>query len=414
AQDVKFNVDRILDPETKSRQVPVFYAKLQAATVVDDHTIRLTTNGPWPALVESITWMRVAPAKYFQEVGAEAFTQKPIGTGPFKFVEWVKDDHVTLEANDEYWRGAPKIKRVVYRSVTDGPARLAQLLSGEVDLIDRVAPSDAAAVKGNANLELSAIRSMNQIIIGMNSFVKPLDDVRVRRALNHAVNWDEIIQRVLGGYAYRNASSVGALTVGHDANLKPYPYDPEKAKSLLAEAGYPNGFETELDGPIGRYNADKEIAETIAGQLARVGVKVVKYNGNEFNTFFTRYLSDAKLPMDTGERARASVVTGLYMFGCQNFVGGDFEFCNRLHFYSKQRGIYYNSPQLDQLLESISSELDRGTRLKLAADAQKLVQDEAPWIFAYDEAALFGAKKGLVWTPRPDDFIDAYTASWAQ
>jgi peptide/nickel transport system substrate-binding protein len=411
AADVKFNVDRTLDPDTKSRQVPVYYPKIDGATVVDDYTVRIHTKGPWPATMEGLTWMRIAPAKYFQEVGAEAFSLKPMGSGPYKFVEWIKDSHITLEANDQYWRGAPPMKKVTYRHVLDGPTRMAQLLAGEVDLIDKVPPSDAATIKDNANLDLLVNRSMNQLVLGMNTFAKPFDDVRVRQAMNYAVNIDEIIQRVLSGYAYRNPSSVGSLTQGYDANLKPYPYDSEKAKQLLTEAGYPNGFETTFDGTIGRYIADKEVAEAVIGQLARVGVRV-KYNGAEFNTFFTRYLSDASLPMGDGVRAKASPVQGFYMFGCANFVGGDFEFCNRLHFHSKQRGIYYNTPRVDQILDEISTELNREVRLQKAAEAQKIIQEEAPWIFTYDDAALFGIKKGLTWTPRPDEFIDVYSAHW--
>lgn len=413
AQDVKFNFDRILNPDTKSRQVPVYYSKVKDTVVVDDFTIRITSKEPWPGMLEAISFMRVAPAKYFQQVGAEAFAQKPVGTGPYKFVEWVKDSYVTLEANNDYWRGAPKIKRVTFRSVVEAPTRLAQLLTGEVDLIDKVPPPDADTVKNNPSLQLQTVRSMNQMFIGLNTFEKPFDDVRVRQAMNYAVNWDEIIQYVLNGYAYRNASSVGALTQGYDPNLKPYPYDPAKAKQLLAQAGYSDGFETTLDGPIGRYNADKEVAEAIVGQLARVGVRV-KYNGSEFNAFFTRFLSDAQLPMDNGARGKASAIKGMYLLGCANTVGGDFDLCNRLYFHSKVRAIYFNTPRLDEMLDAVSSEANREARIQKAQETLKVIQQEAPWVFGYDDAALYGLKKGLTWTPRPDDFIDVYTASWQQ
>ncbi len=411
AMDVKFNFDRILDPATNSRQVPVYYTKVKSVQVVDDLTVRITTNGSWPALPQLLSFMRIAPAKYFQSVGAEAFAQKPVGTGPYKFVEWVKDAHVTLEANDAYWRGAPKIKRVTFSYVPDGATRVAQLLSGSVDLVQSIAPSDAARVKATSDLELASIRGMNGMFVGINTFVKPFNDVRVRQALNYAVNWDAIISTLLGGYAFRNASTIGALTNGYDPNLKPYAYDPAKAKQLLAEAGYPNGFATTLDGPIGRYNQDKEVAQAVVADLAKVGVQV-QYVGAEFNAFFTKFLGDAKLPMNTGERGRASSIQGLYLLGCANTTGGDFDLCNQLYFNSKVRGIYYNSPDVDALLNQEGAEINPDARLGQARALEQVLQQNAPWIFGYDEAKLFGYKKGLTFDPRPDDFFDAYAATW--
>lgn len=411
AADVKFNFDRVLDPATKSRQVPVYYANVKGAQVVDDLTVRITTTKPWPALPALLSFMRVAPAKYFKDVGAEVFAQKPVGTGPYKFVEWVKDSHITLEANDAYWRGAPKIKRATFRHVPDAATRVAQLLSGEVDLVHKIAPSNADRVRSSPGLALASVRTMTAMFVGMNSFVKPFDDVRVRRAMNYAVNWDEIIKTVLGGFAFRNASSIGALTNGHDPNLKPYAYDPAKAKQLLAEAGYPNGFETTLNGPIGYYNQDKEVAQAVAADLAKVGVRA-QYVGAELTIHFTKLLGDATLPMPTGARGRASSVQGLYLHGCSNTTGGDFDLCNQLYFNSKVRAIYYNTPQVDALLDQEARELDSDARLRDARAVLKVLQEEAPWIFAYDDALLLGSKKGLNFTPRPDDFIDLYAASW--
>ncbi len=411
AADVKFNFDRILDPATKSRQPSAYYALVKDTQVVDDLTLRILTKAPWPTLPESVSYMRVAPAKYFKEVGADAFAQKPVGTGPYKFVEWVKGSHVKLEANESYWGGAPKIKRATLLHVPEAVTRVSQLLSGEVDLVHKVPPADAARVRSRSELELTTARSMNAIIIGMNSFAKPFNDVRVRRALNYAVNWDEIISKVLSGFAYRNASSIGASTFGYDPSLKPYPYDPAKAKQLLAEAGYPNGFDTTFDGPVGWYNQDKEIAEAIAGDLAKVGVRA-RSVGTEFQAHVTKFLGDATLPMGDGQRARASALQGLYMFGCANGVGGAFDFCNRLHLHSKVRGIYYNKPELDALLDKASETLDPASRLRQDQEILKYIQDEAPWIFAYDDAVLFGMKKGLKFTPRPDDFVDIARMSW--
>jgi peptide/nickel transport system substrate-binding protein len=411
AADVKFNFDRILDPATQSRQLPVFYSEVKSTQVVDDLTIRILTKDPWPVLPLSLSFMHVAPAKYFQSVGSEAFAQKPMGSGPYKFVEWVKGSHITLEANENYWDGAPAIKKVTFVHAPDASTRDSQLLSGDVDLVHKVSPADAARVQAQSDLKLVSTRSMNLIFIGMNTFVKPFDDVRVRQALNYAVDWDSIIKNVLSGFAYRNASSIGALTAGYDPNLKPYPYDPTKAKQLLADAGYPNGFDTTFDGPIGFYNQDKEVSEAVIGDLAKVGVRV-KYQGIEFQAFVTKFLGDAKLLMGNGERGRASAIQGFYMFGCNNYVGNSFDFCNRLHLHSKVRGIYYNTPALDQMLDDESVIFDDNARDAKARQIEAYIQQQAPWIFAYDDAVLYGMKKGLQFTARPNDFVDVSRSSW--
>ena len=409
AADVKFNFDRILDPATKSRQVPTWYPQVAEVQIVDDFTVRILTKVPWPAMPNLVAFMRVAPAKYFQEVGAEAFAQKPIGSGPYKFVEWVKDSHMTFEANESYWRGAPAIKNVTFRYVPDASTRAAQLLSGEVDLVQKLSPTDVAQVEASDELAVSSARAMNMMFVGMNSFLEPFDDIRVRRALNHAVNWDVIIKSVLGGFAYRNESAIGGLTLGHNPGLSPYSYDPDLAKQLLADAGYPNGFETTFNGPVGRYNQDKEVAEAIIADLARVGVRTT-YIGEEFNAFFTKFLGDTALAMGAGERGRASEVKGLYLLGCNS--PGDPDLCLTVHFDSKVRGIYYNSPEVDGLLATQRSNVDTASRLQQLQEISEVIQGEGPWIFAYDDATIYGHKSGLKFTPRPDEYVDVYGMGW--
>lgn len=409
AADVKFNFDRILDPKTQSRQVPTWYPQVAEAQVVDDLTLRIVTKISWPALPQLVQFMRVAPAKYFQAVGAEGFAQKPVGTGPYKFVEWVKDDHLTLEANDSYWGGAPKIKRVTIRYVPDPTTRAAMLLSGEADLVQKLSPTDAAQVKAHTGLVVAGTRAMNQMFVGINTFVKPFNDIRVRQAMNYAVNWDQIIGTVLSGFAYRSASIPGSLTLGYNPNLKAFAYDPARAKQLLADAGYPNGFDTTFDGPVGRYNQDKEVAQAVVADLAKVGIRAA-YTGVEYQTFFTKFLGDVKLPMATGDRGRASAIQGLYLLGCNG--PADPDLCLSVHLDSKVRGIYYNSPSLDALMVQQRSNTNAPARLLQLQDISKAVQDAAPWIFAYEDASIYGYKAGLKITVRPDEYVNVYAMSW--
>lgn len=385
--DAKFTLDRILDPATKSRQVPVYFSEVNTSKCVDDFTFQITTKNPYPAFIERISFFRIVPAKAFQEMGADKFAANPIGSGPYKFVSWTQGSQMVLTANETHWRGAPPIKNLEIRNVIESSTRLAMLKSGEVDFIDNVPPCDAASLAADPNLAVEDTRSLNAIFIGMSDLKPPFDNIKLRQALNYAVDWDEIIKTVLCGYGYRNASSIGALTFGYDPDLKPYPYDPQKAKDLLTAAGFPNGLEAQFDGPNGRYARDKEVSEAVAGYLSNIGVKT-KMNLQEFNTFFSRFL--------------AKELTGFYLLGCDNTVGGDFDLCNRLHFHSKVRGIYYNTPKVDALLDEEASIVDRAEREKKLKALLAVIQEEAPWIFAFDNAKLDAHRKSLKMVMRPE------------
>jgi len=399
AKDVKFTMDRILDPNTKSRQVSVWFNQVASLAVVDDYTFRVTTKVPYPSFPEYFSFLTVVPADTFQEMGAEKFAQNPVGTGPYKLVEWVKGDHVTLEANPDYWGGAPSIKKVTIRNVVEPSTRLAMLRSGDADIIDIVPYSEVGALAADPQFKTGEHQSMEVVWIGMNSFKPPFTDVKVRQAFNYAVNWDEIIQKVLYGKAVHVASSIGELTFGWDSNLKPYPYDPEKAKQLLAEAGYPQGLTVDFDCPTGRYAMDKDVCEAVASQLAKASIKA-NLKTAEWGVFWTKFL--------------AKELPGLHLVGCQNASGGDFDLCNRLHYHSKVRGIYYNSPKVDALLDEEASIMDRSAREAKLKLLLAVIKDEAPWIFGYQEKFVVAHKKDLNWTPRADVFLRANQMSWSK
>lgn len=409
--DVKFTVDRILDPATKSTIPSAWLPVVKEVQVVDELTVRILTTVPWPAMPDLVQFLGIAPAKYFQEVGAEEFAANPIGTGPYKFVEWVKDSHLTLKANDEWWNGAPAIKDVTFRYAIEPTTRVASLLAGEVDIVQKLSPVDAKQVEATDGLVVAATRAMNQNIIGMNIFVPPLDDVRVRQALNYAVDWDTIIEKVLNGYAYRSSSTLNPLNLGYDPDVKPYPYDPDKARQMLAEAGYPDGFETTLDGTVGRYNQDKEVSLAIIADLAKVGVRV-QYTGEEYTIFFPRLYAfdpDCKSSAD-GCNAKKSTIRGLWFFGCNG--PADPDLCQQIHLSSLRRGIYYNTPRTDAMLDEQRTTIDPKARALILKEHNALMREEAPWIFSYDDATIYGHKQGLNFVPRPDEFLDVSAMSW--
>ncbi|MCL5264680.1 MAG: ABC transporter substrate-binding protein, partial [Chloroflexi bacterium] len=271
AAAVKFTFDRAMDPATKSTDQVVKFVGLDRVEIVDDYTVRLITKAPAPTMLTRLSIFWILPPKYYSENSPEVVASKPVGSGPWKFVEWVKNDHITLEANTEYWKGAPSIKTLVFRPIPEVGTRIAELKSGGVDIAPTIPPDQAKSVE-TATTRLEGIEGGRRVFIGFHvTKGSPMEDKRVRQALNYAVDVDAIAKALLGGYGKRRFTAV--MPADADPALKPYTYDPAKAKQLLAEAGYPNGFETVLDSPMGRYVKDKEVAQAVADYLTKVGVK---------------------------------------------------------------------------------------------------------------------------------------------
>jgi peptide/nickel transport system substrate-binding protein len=280
AEAVKFTIDRILDPATKSVTRGNF-TWIKEVKVVDENTVQLITTKPFPAAPEFLTLAYIVPPKYLKSVGDDEFSRKPVGTGPYKFVEWKKAEHLIVEANAGYWKdspkGMPKIKTIVFRTIPETTTQIAELLSGGVDIIRNVPPDQIAVVKDSPNARISAtkILRVNSLLLDNAGRASntPLTNQKVREAVAYAINVEEMLKTILGGYAERTATGVNPLHFGFDGSIKPYPYDPERAKKLLAEAGYPNGFEITFNTYSGTITSVDQMADAIAGYLAKVGIK---------------------------------------------------------------------------------------------------------------------------------------------
>lgn len=391
AEDVKFSMDRVTDTKTGS----VYSSHMRsvvATTPVDRYTVRIRTNPAFAPLLRYLTWYGPIMSKAaFERMGAGRLGQAPVGSGPYRFVEWVKNDRVVLEANDQYWGGKPKVQRVIFRTIPDEFTRAAELKTAGVDIATNLFPSRAAELRNDPSVTVANVRSLRVLILGMNMNVKPLDDLRVRRALNHAVNVDELINAVLHGNAYRNPSPVPGLSFGHTDDVTKYEYNPQKARQLLAEAGVPPGTTIVFEAPRARYLADKEIAEAVAGYLEAVGLKV-ELRLQEWGAFLPRYLGGR---MD-----------GLYIYGCGD-ANADANTCLDVHFHTESRGLWYGQGyrDLDAMLTLGRSAMDPEVRKSIYARAQKAITDRAPWIFLFDYRDIYGVRRGVKWTPRSDERI---------
>jgi len=278
AQSVKATMDYIKDPANKTHYLPR-WSQVKEVQIVNDYTVRFITDKPWPGLIDRIsesTDFLAMPPKALKEQGPQGLLAKPIGTGPFKFVQWVRDERLVLERNPDYWQGAPEMNRVTFRYIPEFSARLSALLAGEIDIMKDVPPHAVETVdKSGKGKVRSTVSSRINYLALVNLKPGPMQDLRVRKAISHAVNVDELIQQVLKGRASKMCGPLSPLNVDYAPGIECLKYDPAKAQALFKEAGVdPTKLQLTLDTPSGRYPLDKDVSLAIAAQLQRLGIKV--------------------------------------------------------------------------------------------------------------------------------------------
>ena len=387
AESVKFTLDRAINPETKAT-IGSELSTIASTEIVDPYTVNVITKSPvylLPVRLGELFGLMLSP-KHTNAVGKEAIAIKPNGTGPFKLVAWTKNEQLVLEANEQYWRGAPKVKRIVVRPILEDAARIAALQTGEVDLIAPVPHARIAELQRNNRLVIKTIPAPRIFHVTIDVRKPPFDNVKVRQALNHAVDVNAIVKSLYFGHATRLATVVDRGALGYDASIPPYPYDPARAKALLAEAGFPNGFETEFDSFTGSIADHSKPAEAIAGYLRKIGVNA-KQNVFEFSAFGPRRVQNKTAPLFIYSIGNAYLEPSWVIRWLTQ--GG--------------LGMHYKNAKLDEMLTRIEATDDPKKRAPLYGDVQKLIKDEAPFIFLFQADAVFGMSTRIDYTPRPDE-----------
>ncbi len=395
AEAVKFTFERALDPSFNAPYRSRI-SMIQKIDVVDRYTVNIVTAAPYPTMLHNLCEAAfpalIVPPKYTKEKGNDTLARQPVGTGPYKFVEWVKDDHVTLEANPAYWGGAPKVKRVIFRPIPETRTRIAELKSGGVDIADNIPPEEVKSLSGGKT-RVAVVASDFIYFIAMDtSRGGPLADKRVRQALNYAVDVDAIQKNIMGGMGERIALALARNAFGYDESVKPYPYDPARAKQLLAEAGYKSGFTVPFLSRQGRYLKDKEIVEAVAGYLAQVGVTAeVKF-------------------VEPGVYAQISEKHGREGLCFPGWSGLDADLVWYPILFTGQYQSYFSNKQLDQYLTAGRTTMDRAKRIEAYTQAARIIKEEAPHIPLFQPPLLYGVSASLAWQARGDGIIDLRSA----
>jgi len=387
---VKFNIERIIDPATKAPP-RMFFSNIVRVDILDKYTLKITTKVPSPVLINDLSFaMAIVPLQYTKEKGNEYVASHPVGSGPFKFVRWIKGEEMVYEANENYWAGPPKVMTLVIKSIPEDSTRVAALLGESVDIISKVPTHMFPMINKSGVAKAIAVPSPLAMAIHLDSNNEgPLRDKRVRQALNYAVDKESIIKNILDGYGTPLGQLLTAAHFGHNPNLKPYPYDPKKAKSLLKEAGYGEGLTLVFNSPNGRYEKDKEIAEAITNQLAKVGVNL-KLQFHEWGNYFTS--------------VRAHKAGPMYLLAWAGDLDADLNLFPFLH--SEGFLSMVSDKNLDSVLVQARHTLDIKEREKLYYKITQIAYDEAYALFLHNGSDTYAANNRVQnWKPVPDPGI---------
>jgi peptide/nickel transport system substrate-binding protein len=396
AEDVKATLERNLVPGRTVVQ-PGF-ATIDAVQVVDVSTIRVVTKKPDPLLPVRMAQMgaQILPARLTTEAGAKDLARKPVGTGAYRFVEWVKDERLVMEANREWWGWggkAPAIDRVVWKPIPEDFPRIVALDKGEVDVITNVPPDQIRAIESGRLTRTVTVPSTRVVAFGLNATQPPTSDKRVRQALHYALDINAIIKNLYAGLGKPFSGGLADTDFGYNPSLKPYPYDPAKARRLLSEAGYPGGIDVTLYAGLGTMVNDKHLVESIADTWGKAGIRA-KVQLMEMGAR-QRMLNDRTLPPN-----------GLLLGNPQSTLLDADGSLWRLYHPNGLNGKNWIGSQPGQrfhdLMEQARYTLDPRKRKELYTEATQIFHEEKPALELFQEIIVYGTTKRVSFRPRPD------------
>lgn len=395
ARDVKATFDRVLDEKNKLT-ARGNHAKIKSVEVMDDFTVRFKTDGPYPLFVERMTAQVMQSEKVIREKGHEWMQEHPIGTGPYKLVKWNKKQDHLLVRNDAYWGPKPHFKYMRVRIIPETATQIAELISGGVDVIKAVPPDqmDVIDKSGQARTSSSPIlrTAMLQLDQAARSGPNPFTDRRVRQAANLAVDMNAIIKHVLNGLGDRTATAVNPMAFGFDPGLPPYKQDIARAKKLLAEAGFPNGIDVRFRTGLAIVEPGiQQTNDAIAADLAKAGIRVQQNLVGEVGPYVNQVKDGKAGPMFNWSWGYYSV------FDADAILYDVFK-CGEA--YS-----YYCNKELDDLIIQGRSTLDAKRRGEIYARAQKLLLDDAAYIYKWGLRGVWGISNRIEYEA-PRDEID--------
>jgi peptide/nickel transport system substrate-binding protein len=387
ADAVKFSLQRNARLNSPSYQV---LKSIKRVDVLDSHTLNIVTRYPDGIIINRLCEAFVVPPHYVAKMGDKEFEKHPIGTGPYKFIKWAQGKELVLEKNTKYWRsGLPRLDRIIFKFV-DSRKRVEMLLAGELDFITNFEPGDLQ------RLEKQGFKTMKEPSFAMMSIYfnlrkpsNPFLSKAARKAANYAVNKDELIKKVKLGHGIARGTLGMPGELGYNPHISPYPYEPEKAKELLRQAGYPDGFGAtilvdDIDG-----GAEGVFARELTNQLASVGIRL-RVDAADLAARLTGPKFDGKVQVLDFDMIARTIPPPL---GHVIFLEGI------LSYDSESPWSLLNSPKFDQLYNRIIRTLDLSQQAKLCHKLEEFLHEECYSLFAYQEIMLYAMRKGVMYDP---------------
>ncbi|NQU58576.1 MAG: ABC transporter substrate-binding protein [Rhodospirillales bacterium] len=407
SEDVKYTFDRLtkdgaVGGQTSPRKSLV--GPVKEVQIVDGRTVRFILSDPWPQFMAFMTLHEIVSKKFTEKVGAGGMSTGVMGSGPFKLAKWRKGDSVIMERFDGYYGGSQDLKpvgkacseTVIFKVIPENASRVAALLAGDVHIINDLPSHNIKQIEADQNTRVMAVNGTRSTYMALNNQSKPFNDVRVRRAVAHAIDRQLIVDKILNGKASLINGILGPDAFGKNKNLPAYEFDIAKSKALLAEAGYPNGLDVTLDVT----GADKDKGEAIASLLTKAGIRT-KVAVGESSQLSSRYRTKGK-PID-GQMWLTS-----WGNGSLDPVG-IFVPTHRSNDRGNSSG--YANPAVDKLLDAANTETDIAKRAALYSQAEAIVNKDLPKVYLWVAQDLYGVSNRLSgWQPSADGRINLHDA----
>lgn len=392
AEDVKFTLDRVVNDNTLLEHGN--YNQIAEVNILDDYEIEIVTHNPEPTLLNRLSRLGsgMLPKNYIEENGWEHFLNEPVGTGPYKYSEWIKDDRVVLIPNENYFGDEPKWSQVTFRAVPEDSTRVSELLAGGVDIATNLPPDDWDRIESEDGIQLTQSPSQRVLLLVLRTADEYVTgDERVREAIDLAIDNQAIVDSLYSGSATPTRTRVTPGNTGANPDLyEESLYDPDRARELLEEAGYADGLEIEFDAPSGRYLKDKETAELIQAMLAEVGI-TANLSFNEWSSFSEKY-SDRSF----GE---------MFMIAYGNSMFDAALALDRLTQDENAGETDYINEEVEELLTLAEGNLDAEERVEQYQRAQQLIADDRPHIYLFQLDSVYGLKENINFEPRLDEMF---------
>lgn len=378
AEDVKFSIERILDPEQASPRASML-AVVESVEVEDEHTVVITTADPAPTLLSGLAVNEIVPSEYVNEVGDEEFAAAPVGTGPFAFDSWSPNESVNLSANEDYWDGAPEIDTLIFRPIPEVSSRMAALQSGDVQIAAEIPADLTGELTGDT--EAVSVPGTRIFFLAMNVTTPPFDQLEVRVAAQQAVDKDTLVDALYEGRARALNQPAFPEMIGYTEDLQGYDFDAEAAGQVLGSVTEPVQIDSD--------ESTRMLAEAVAGQLQSAGLNA-EVNVLEDQAF-----------LDQIESGASTAYVSSW-----GVAEGDADVIMARHFWSPSRedAFYtgYSNDELDQLIADARSTVDQTEREGLYAEAMQTVMDDAPWVPLLNPEEIYGVSSQVQgWEPSP-------------